>query len=367
MSELSRAREIISNVDKQMAELFQQRMEACKIVAAYKKENGVAIRDKFREEALINSTKKNITDSEIESYYVQFIQKCIDLSCDMQAKILSGMKVAFCGVEGAYAHIAAKKMFPTAQLVALPDFETVYREVEAGKYDCCVLPMENSYAGEVGPVMDLIFNGSLYVNQVLDLPISHNLMAVKGANIKDIKKVISHPQALAQCAKYIKEKQLEEEPYSNTAVAAKFVKEKGDKSIAAIASEDTAELFDLEILEKAINDNKNNTTRFAVLSRVQNKPAPKPNQEDEHFILVFTVKNEAGALAQTLNIIGAHGFNMRNLRSRPMKDLNWSYYFYIEADGDVNTENGQDMLKELAVFCAKLKLVGSYYELNTKQ
>ena len=143
--------------------------------------------------------------------------------------------------------------------------------------------------------------------------------------------------------------------------AAKHVKETGDPALAAIASDDTSTLFGLKVLDKSINDVKNNTTRFAAFSRAQNRPSSPKKREDENFILVFTVRNEAGSLAQTLNIIGAHGFNMRSLRSRPMKELQWNYFFYIEAEGNIYNENGQDMLRELGAVCAKLRLVGTYY------
>ena len=224
-----------------------------------------------------------------------------------------------------------------------------------------VLPLENSAAGEVGTVMDLIFSGELFVNQVVDLSIVHNLLGVPGAALDGVKTVISHQQALDQCGEYIRSHGFETRAFSNTALAAKFVKDSGDASVAAIASDETSDIFGLNILDRGINDSKINTTRFAALSRAQNRPAGKSSREEENFILVFTVKNEAGALAQTLNIIGSHGYNMRNLRSRPMKDLQWNYFFYIEAEGNVNTENGRDMLRELSAVCAKLKLVGTFY------
>ena len=212
--------------------------------------------------------------------------------------------------------------------------------------------------------MDLIFSGSLYVNQVVDLPVLHNLLAVENAELDGIRTVVSHPKALQQCADYIRRHGLETRAYSNTALAAKFVKESGDPTLAAIASDETALIFGLKLLDTGINDSKINSTRFAAFSRSQNRPVTSKKREDENFILAFTVQNEAGALAQTLNIIGAHGFNMRNLRSRPMKDLQWSYFFYIEAEGNINTENGQDMLRELSAVCAKLRLVGTYYANN---
>ena len=196
------------------------------------------------------------------------------------------------------------------------------------------------------------------------MPIEHDLLAIAGAKAEDVKTVVSHPQALAQCDEYIRSHGFETKAYSNTALAAEYVKNQNDASIAALASADTAEIFGLNVLEKAVNDNRNNTTRFASFSRVKNKPESVAKRENENFILVFTVQNESGALASALNIIGAHNFNMRSLRSRPMKNLQWNYYFYIEAEGNVNTENGREMMQELSALCAKLKLVGSYFADN---
>ena len=182
----------------------------------------------------------------------------------------------------------------------------------------------------------------------------------KGTNIKNIKKVISHPQALSQCNSYILEKGFEKVESSNTAIAAYELSQSDDDSVAVIASKEVANLYDLEVLQANINESRNNTTRFAVFSKVLNK-RKVVNKMGEHFILVFTVLNEAGALAKTLNIIGAHNFNMRTLRSRPMKELLWNYYFFVEADGDINSSDGQDMIKELSSVCDRLKVVGTYY------
>lgn len=361
MNELEMSRKEISRIDAEMASLFEQRMKVCGDIAEYKRKCGLSVRDTAREAELIERNCGLIENADVESYYVQFMRKTIDLSCAYQSKLLKGMRVTYCGVEGAFAYMAAKRMFPEAELVPFADFADAYQAVERGEFDCAVLPLENSAAGEVGTVMDLLFSGSLYINQVLDLPIVHNLMANEGASLDGIKTVVSHPQALDQCGEYIRQHGFETLPYSNTALAAKHVKETGDPGLAAIASDDTSTLFGLKVLDKSINDVKNNTTRFAAFSRAQNRPSSPKKREDENFILVFTVRNEAGSLAQTLNIIGAHGFNMRSLRSRPMKELQWNYFFYIEAEGNIYNENGQDMLRELGAVCAKLRLVGTYY------
>ena len=361
MNELENARKTINEIDAELAKLFEARMGACRDIAAYKKAAGLPVRDSVREKSLIEKNSQLIGDPEIGAYYVQFIKHVIDLSCQFQTKLISGMRVSYAGVEGAFAYIAAKQMFPDAELISCPDFAGAYRAVEEGRADCAVLPLENSYAGEVGGVMDLIFSGSLYVNRVIDVPVSHCLLGLPGATEDSVKTAVSHPQALDQCAEYLQAKGLAREDHVNTAVAAQYVKESGRTDLAAIASAETAEIFGLKILDRDIHDNKTNTTRFAAFSPVRSQNPRRGKSDTENFILMFTVRNEAGALAQALDIIGAHGFNMRSLRSRPMKALQWSYYFYIEAEGNIQDENGKNMLRELSAMCDKLRLAGSYY------
>lgn len=329
MSELDQIRENINSIDEQMAQLFQKRMEMSARAADFKKERGLSIRDAERERELIDRNRRSIRDPAVAAYYVQFLRGILDLSCAYQSKLLNGMKVAYSGVKGAYGYLAARRMFPEAQLVAYPDFAAAHRAVELGEADSVVLPLENSCAGEVGAVMDLLFSGELYINQVLDMEIDHSLLGVEGA-----------------------------------AAAAEYVRRANDPTLAAIASEDAAEVFGLRVLERGINTMRTNTTRFAALPRTQNQPETTKKREDENFVLVFTVQNDAGSLAQTLNIIGAHGYNMRTLRSRPMKGLSWKYFFYVEAEGCINNTNGREMLQELSATCAKLRLVGAYYANN---
>ena len=254
MNELETARNEISRIDKEMAALFEQRMHAAAVIAGYKKQHGLSVKDPAREKELIDRNRALIESADIESYYVQFLKKTIELSCEYQSKILNGMKVTYCGVEGAFAYIAAKRMFPEAELVPYSDFGDAYEAVERGEYDCVVLPLENSAAGEVGTVMDLIFSGDLFVNQVVDLPIEHNLLGTDEATIDSVKTVISHPQALDQCGEYIRAHGFETETFSNTALAARYVKEQNDATIAAIASDETSEVFGLKIVDKVIND-----------------------------------------------------------------------------------------------------------------
>lgn len=356
MNELEKARKIISEIDEQMAKLFEKRMEAASKVAEYKKEHALPILDSSREKELINKNSAYIENEVIKEYYINFLKDTMDISKKYQSRIVNGMKVAYSGVPGAFAHIAAMRMFPNANYISYPDFFSAYEAVENGDCDTCVLPLENSYAGDVSIVLDLVFNGNLFINQVLELEVVHNLMAKKGALKNDIKTVISHNQALAQCSNYIEKHGYKTIESVNTAVSAKQVSEGDDYTLAAIASYDTAELYGLEILESNINESRNNTTKFGAFSRTFNKSV----NNGSHFTLVFSVKNEAGALAKTLNIIGSYGFNMASLRSRPKKELMWNYYFYVELEGNINTSEGKEMLEALDKYCDKLKLVGVY-------
>lgn len=360
MKDLEKAREQIDLIDKQMAKLFEERMQAVKEVAEFKKANGLAIFDKSREDKILQSCANKISDKDLDEYYVDYVKNVIRISKNYQSKLMGNVKVAYSGTEGAFGYLAAKQLYPMAEYIAYPHFAGAYKAVEDGEVDLAVLPIENSSAGDVGIVMDLTFSGNLYINRVIDMSVSHCLLGLPNSTINDIKTVVSHSQALEQCDEFIKENNFKTSNYVNTALAAKYVLENNDASIGAIASKETAESLGLKVLAVNVNNDKNNTTRFAVFSRSQTVPAKDVKDQNQHFILTFTTKNQAGTLATALNIIGAHNFNMRNLRSRPMKDLMWNYYFFIEADGNINSYDGQNMLKELSAVCARLKLVGTY-------
>ena len=355
---LSEARLTINEIDREMAKLFERRMRAAEAVAEYKRERGMQIPDAAREAELIKRNSELISDKTLREYYVNFLGGLLDVSKSYQSRLMNGMRVAYSGTEGAFAHIAATKLFPEGEKVPYPDFYSAYTAVTEGACDVAVLPIENSYNGEVGQVTDLMFSGPLYVNDVTELAVSHDLLALPGAKLSDIREVISHSQALGQCAGYIREHGFSEREYVNTALAAKYVAESGDASLAAIASAEAAEIFGLTVLEKNINASRTNTTRFAIFSRAEEKHTG--DEMGVHSILLFTVRNEAGALAKAIEIIGKHGFNMRSLRSRPMKELLWQYYFYVEAEGNIGTAEGELMMRELDEYCDRLRAVGTY-------
>ena len=288
-------------------------------------------------------------------YYIEYIKSMMSISRAYQYRMQNGLKVAYSGVEGAFAHIAAGRIFPESDLISCKDFKAAYDSVVNGENDVAVLPIENSYAGEVGQTMDLIFSGSLYISGIYELEIHQNLLGVPGATVSDVKKVISHPQALSQCHEYTEFRNFETEESNNTALAAKYVADAKDKSIGAIASAETAELYGLQILETNINKSSENTTRFVVLSKVRAESESHSNS-----VLMFTVQHEAGSLAKALSIIAKYGYNMTALRSRPLKKHSWQYYFYVEIDGSTDTEEGKQMIEDLNNVCDKLKIAGTF-------
>ncbi len=354
-SKLDEARTIINEIDSQMAELFVKRMRAAEMVYEHKKEFGLPILDKKREDAVIEKNAAMIEDDVLKGYYVDYIKNLMSISRAYQYRMQSGLRVAYCGVPGAFAHIAAGRIFPDSNRVSYRDFKSAYESVVNGEVDVAVLPIENSYAGEVGQAIDLIFSGGLFINGIYELEIHQNLLGLPEAAVTDIKKVTSHPQALSQCRDYIAFRGFETDEASNTAVAAKVVAEMKDKSLGAIASVETAEIYGLKVLEANINKSGENTTRFAVLSKARAKSPSLSNS-----VLMFTVKNEAGSLANAIGIIGKYGYNMTALRSRPLKKHSWQYYFYIEIDGTTESAKGKKMIEELNQVCDKLKIAGTF-------
>ncbi len=358
MNELEQARAVIDQVDREMADLFCRRMEAVRQVSRYKRAHGLPVLDESREKAVVERNAQRVADEDLRSYYVLFLQDMMRTSRNYQRYLQEGMRVAYSGVEGAFAHIAAGRIFPDGVRVGCSSFAQAYAAVVSGACDCAVLPIENSYAGEVGQVIDMIFSGPLFINGVYDLTIQQNLIGLPGTRPEQILEVVSHPQALGQCDEYIRRRGYKAVSCNNTAVAAQQIAQAQDPARAAIASQETAALYGLEVLEANINQSSLNTTRFAVLSRVENDQ--ERTGADDRFIMVFTVRNEAGSLAEAIQIIGSHGFNMRVLRSRAMKGLLWQYYMFVEGEGAIHSDAGREMLAELGTCCDRLRVLGTY-------
>ena len=356
MNLLENARERINRIDAEMAKLFAERMEAARDVAEYKKQNGMPIFDASREAQVIERNSAMVEDDTLRPFYVEFLKNNMKVSKEYQRQLLNGMKVAFCGVRGAFAVSAAIKIFDGSTVVPYPGFKDAYASVENGECDVAVLPIENSFEGDVAPVLDLMFFGSLYAKGVYELEVVQNLLVKLGTRLEDIKEVVSHPQALGQCSKFIEDHGFIATEMSNTALAAKLVSESSRCDIAAIASEDAGNLYGLTNLVPHINTSSANVTRFVVLSRAKDTP----RSSDKKFILCFDVKNESGCLGKALSIIGDYGFNLSALKSRPTKELIRDYYFYAEGDGNIYGDVGVLMTKKLGEVCDSVKIIGSF-------
>ena len=358
VTDLNEIREKIRSTDLQMRELFLQRLDAVSALARWKKERGLPTGDREQEARNLAELGPGVAEEAQRSFYLCFLQDVMKVSNQWQRHLMEGLRVAYSGVEGAFGHVAAMRIFPDGIKLPYPSFEDAYSAVEKGECDLAVLPIENSYAGEVGQVLDLMFSGNLHVNGVYDLPVTQNLLGLPGATAESIRTVVSHPQALSQCQPYLRRHGYLQKSTSNTAMAAKEVSEGNDLSVGAIASVETAQLYGLQILDHDINESRMNTTRFAVFSRVE-YPAVT-GRDKGAFLILFTVKDEVGGLAKAINVISAYNFNMRVLRSHPMHDLPWHYYFYAELEGNDSSENGQRMLNALNGVCPMMKVVGRY-------
>ena len=282
------------------------------------------------------------------------------VSKEFQRSLAEGKRVAYSGVSGAFANMAAEEIFEGCSAVPCSSFTTAYEAVKNGECESAVLPIENSFAGDVGAVMDLAYFGGLHISGVYEFDITQNLIAVPGTKLEDIKEVVSHPQALSQSGKYIKEHSFKVTEAENTAVAAKMVFESKRKDFAAVGSSKAAELYGLSVVEGHINDSGKNTTRFAVFTREAKEIAAA----DDHFIMVFTVNNKTGSLCGALSIIGESGFNLVSLKSRPTKDLIWDNYFFVEGEGNRGTEEGKKMLSSLGKYCNTFEVLGSFKRKN---
>jgi len=265
------------------------------------------------------------------------------------------LKVAYCGTLGSFSREAARRIFPDAELIPCESFTEAYSMTECDKTDRTVLPIENSYAGEVATVTDLLYHGSLFVQDVYDMKVVQNLVGIKGATLADVRTVTSHPQALSQCAEYLAKRHFAEIPSENTAFAAKFVAEKGDPTLAAIASKECADIYGLAILDADIATGNGNATRFAVLGEY-----PAPHRANENCILMFAVNDRSGALVAALQVLAARGHNLKTLRSRPLKDKPWQYYFYIETEGALRGTAKDNLFAEMESSCSMIKEVGHF-------
>lgn len=268
------------------------------------------------------------------------------------------MKIGYQGIKGAYSESAVYKHFGNdAEAIGFDISEEVFEALENKKIGYALLPFENSIAGSVVINYDLLLKHDVYVVAEIFLKISHCLLANKDTKLKGIRKVYSHPHALEQCREFIRKHKLERVPEFDTAGAAKIVRERGKKDEAAIASEFCAEIYGLEVLEKNIQAQDNNMTKFFVIS---NKDKIPEDTNREKTSIVFKTKHYHGALINCLQRLAKHGINLTKLESRPVPEHNWEYVFYADFEGGIDDENVKLALSEMEASSTFLKVLGSY-------
>lgn len=353
MSKLNEARATINTIDEQMAKLFEDRMQCVEDVIQYKLEHQLPVLDSTRETQVIEKNMNYIKCEAYKEAYKKFIQETMSISRAYQKSRIHLDHIGYAGTKGAFSHIATKHLFPDHTLSHYPTFLDVVEAVENDEIAYGVLPFENSFTGEVGENLDMLFDHDVYINDIYDLKVSQNLLGIKGSTLQDIKQIYSKDQAISQSRKFLEGRGYDLIPYPNTALAAEYVAKEQNIRKGAIASKETAEIFDLVILAEDINTSSDNMTRFIVISK-------KQKTEGTHFSMFFTVHHQAGELARVMEVIGKHGFNMESIHSRSLQQRPFEYYFYVEMEGNVNSEATKALLQDMEATCESVKIAGSY-------
>lgn len=368
MKDLRQLREEIDKIDAQLIPLFEKRMNVAIQVAEYKRANNTPVLQSGRENQVIENAINNLKDKMFSGEAKDFMMAVMDLSKCVQIKntpvniinqtrkpINYNAKVGYQGTEGSYSSQAASEFFAgNKNLVAYSHFESIFEAISKGKLDYGVVPLENSSIGSVVEVYDLLSKYDCYIVGEHWIKICHNLLGVKGAELKDIKKVYSKAEALEQSGDYLRSHDWDLVPYANTALAAKMVAQKQDKSLGAVASSQACELFGLQILQKEINTEKDNYTRFIVIAKeladiVANKVS-----------ISFTTPDEAGVLYSVLRFFARYNINMAKIESRPQKKSPGRYYFVVDLEGNCQSRDMQEALYFVESVTSEFKILGEY-------
>lgn len=268
-------------------------------------------------------------------------------------------RVAFQGERGAYGEIAALQYFPSAELIPLKSFQDVFCSAQDGDADFAIVPVENSIEGSVNEIYDLLLQTKMRVEGEVYQRVRHCLIGKPGAKKSAVKRVYSHPHALAQCRGYLQKNNLEAMPSYDTAGAVKLIKQMRLKGAAAIASKRAAELYHMQVLEEEIQDRKNNYTRFLALSSKRATRDPKPGQFYKTSI-IFSVRHVPGALFGILGEFSMRNINLTKVESRPTKETPWEYNFYVDFEGHMRDSQVNEAILSITTKTSCLKILGSY-------
>ena len=377
--DLTELRKQIDGIDDQLVQLFCRRMALCAQVAEYKKANGLPILMPAREREKLKDVAEK-AGPDMANYTRTLYAMLFELSRSYQSKLSGGSRqlyemitqsiqdtpnlfpqtamVACQGVEGAYSQLACEKIFPNPMILYFKTFDGVFQAIDQGLCQYGILPIENSTAGSVTKVYDLMIQHNFYIVRTFRLKIDHNLLANPGAKLEDIKEIYSHEQAINQCSTFLHSlKGVNVVPVANTAVASEMVASSGRKDVAALSSRSCAELYNLSCLASSVQDKGNNRTRFICISR---NMEIYPGSDKTSIMLVLN--HRPGALYKVLARIYTLGINVTKLESRPIPDREFEFMFYFDLETSIYSEQFVQLMCELEDLCEEFKYLGSYTE-----
>ena len=377
--DLTELRRQIDGIDDQLVQLFCRRMDLCAQVAEYKKANGLPILMPAREREKLKDVAEK-AGPDMANYTRTLYAMLFELSRSYQSKLSGGSRqlyemitqsiqdtpnlfpqtamVACQGVEGAYSQLACEKIFPNPMILYFKTFDGVFQAIDQGLCQYGILPIENSTAGSVTKVYDLMIQHNFYIVRTFRLKIDHNLLANPGAKLEDIKEIYSHEQAINQCSTFLHSlKGVNVVPVANTAVASEMVASSGRKDVAALSSRSCAELYNLSCLASSVQDKGNNRTRFICISR---NMEIYPGSDKTSIMMVLN--HRPGALYKVLARIYTLGINVTKLESRPIPDREFEFMFYFDLETSIYSEQFVQLMCELEDLCEEFKYLGSYTE-----
>lgn len=377
--DITQLREKIDNIDDQLVELFTQRMEITRDIAAYKKENDLPIYVPARERQKLQEVAK-LAGPDMDDYTRVLYSMIFELSRSYQSKQNStatelyrkitdsientpklfpqAPMVACQGVEGAYSQIACEKIFKNPMIMYFKNFDAIFGAIEQGLCQYGILPIENSTAGSVKKVYDLMIHHNFSIVRTFRLKIDHNLLAKPGTKLSDIQEIYSHEQAINQCSDFLKNMPgVKIIPVENTAVAAQMVAQSQNNHAAAISSKACEEIYGLCSLADSIQDKGNNRTRFICISK---NLEIYPGADKTSIMMVLPHK--PGALYKVLARLYVLGINVIKLESRPIPDRDFEFMFYFDLETSIYSQEFVQLMCELDDLCEEFKYLGSYSE-----
>jgi len=353
---LDNLRNKVDELDTRIVQLIAERLQITREIGREKMETGRPIEDKSREQTVLERVKSlarsaNLNSEEMEKIYQQIF---------IASKEVQGLKVAFQGEIGAYSEEVAYQFFgKEVRLKPCESLEDVFQAVEKREVQYGMVPVENSLEGSIPRTYDLLLDSNLKVSSEAQLRVVHCLIGLPDTQIDAIKEVYSHPQALGQCKTFLRQMGWKLTPTYDTAGSVKMIKERELADVAAIASERAAEIYNMKILVRSIEDNVNNYTRFFIIS---GQDAP-PSGSDKTSI-VFSVKHQPGALYDSLNGLAIRKINLTRIESRPTRQKPWEYNFFVDFEGHHEDAVVREALRELEKTTIFVKILGSYPRLK---